>query len=292
MDYDADGDLDILSGSYTGELYLFERKADGGFVQGRYLLNNKGEDLKAKALSVTVEAMDVDADDDLDLVLGTRSGAVEIFENVGTRAKPAYTGKSRPLKTVDGEKVKGSNAHHADWDGDGVLDLVLGSEYGGVNWYRNEGSNNAPKYGAQQSLLEDRDWEKRQEDDGPDGAGSRTKVYVTDWNHDGRADLLVGDVQWLYYTLPPLTAEQEAEKLALTPAYEAADAVLDEAYEYRNSFVGKPGGIPEDAKARIKAATEVWSPLAKKMGKFDRTKSNTHGWVWLYLQQPVVEGQQ
>ena len=47
MDYDADGDLDILSGSYTGELYLFERKADGGFVQGRYLLNNKGEDLKA-----------------------------------------------------------------------------------------------------------------------------------------------------------------------------------------------------------------------------------------------------
>ena len=55
MDYDADGDLDILSGSYTGELYLFERKADGSFIQGRYLLNNKGEDLKAKALSVTVE---------------------------------------------------------------------------------------------------------------------------------------------------------------------------------------------------------------------------------------------
>ncbi|PCJ14302.1 MAG: hypothetical protein COB10_04435 [Planctomycetota bacterium] len=291
MDYDADGDLDILSGSYTGELYLFERKADGSFVQGRYLLNNKGEDLKAKALSVTVEAMDVDADDDLDLVLGTRSGAVEIFENVGTRAKPAYTGESRPLMTVDGKKVKGSNAHHADWDGDGLRDLVLGSEYGGVHWYRNEGTNNSPKYGAQQSLLDGRDWEKRQEADGPVGAGSRTKVFVTDWNGDGRADLLVGDVQWLYYTLPPLTAEQEAEKLALTPAYEQANAALDKIYDERNSYVGKPGGIPEEVLARVKAVNDVWRPLAKKMGKFDRTKSKVHGWVWLYLQEPAVEGQ-
>ncbi len=291
MDYDADGDLDILSGSYTGELYLFERNDRGGFKQGRYLLDAKGEDLKAKASSVTVEAIDVDADDDLDLVLGTRTGAVEVFENVGTRSSPAYEGKSQPLLTADGNKVKGSNAHHADWDGDGVLDLVLGSEYGGVNWYRNEGSNNAPRYAASEPLIEKGEFQQRQEVDGPDGAGSRTKVFVTDWNLDGRPDLLVGDVQWLYYTLPPLTAEQEAEKLALTPAYEAADAVLDEAYEVRNSFVGKPGGIPDDAKARIDEATKVWRPLAKKMAQFDLTKSNTHGWVWLYLQQPMVEGQ-
>lgn len=291
MDYDADGDLDILTGSYTGEVYLFERQADGSFLQGRYLLNQEGQELKAKALSVTVEARDVDADDDLDLVLGTRSGAVEIFENVGTRTTPVYQGDSRPLRTVDGDKVKGSNAHHADWDGDGVLDLVLGSEYGSVHWYRNVASNNAPKYAASEPLIEQGEFKQRQEADGPDGAGSRTKVFVTDWNQDGLPDLLVGDVQWLYYTLPPLSAEQEAQKLALTPAYEAANAVLDEAYEYRNSFVGKPDGIPEDAKARIDEASKVWRPLAKKMSQFDRTKSNTHGWVWLYLQQPAVEGQ-
>ncbi|MEO2150324.1 MAG: VCBS repeat-containing protein, partial [bacterium] len=240
MDYDADGDLDILSGSYTGELYLFERNAGGGFDQGRYLLDDQGQELKAKSSSVTVEAIDIDADDDLDLVLGTRSGAVEIFDNVGSRSSPSYAGKSRPLLTADGDKVKGSNAHHADWDGDGILDLVLGSEYGGVNWYRNLGSNNAPKYAASEPLIEKGQFQQRQEADGPDGAGSRTKVFVTDWNLDGLPDLLVGDVQWLYYTLPPLTAEQEAEKLALTPAYEAADAILDKAYEYRNSFVGKP----------------------------------------------------
>ena len=291
MDYDADGDLDILSGSYTGELYLFERNAAGGFEQGRYLLNDQGQELKAKSYSVTVEAIDIDADDDLDLVLGTRSGAVEIFDNIGSRARPSYGEKSRPLKTVAGDKVKGSNAHHADWDGDGILDLVLGSEYGAVNWYRNLGSNNAPKYAASEPLIEKGKFQQRQEADGPDGAGSRTKVFVTDWNLDGRPDLLVGDVQWLYYSLPPLTAEQEAEKLALTPAYEAAEAILDKAYEYRNSFVGKPGGIPDDAKARIDEASKVWRPLANKMAKFDRTKSNTHGWVWLYLQKPAVEGQ-
>jgi len=291
VDYDADGDLDILSGSYTGELYLFERNGDGGFAQGRMLLDGEGNDLKAKSLSVTVEARDIDADDDLDLVVGTRTGAVEIFENVGTRARPVYGSESKALLTEGGKKIKGSNAHHADWDGDGNLDLVLGSEYGGVNWYRNEGSNNQPRYGEQRVLIEQGEFKRRKEEDGPEGAGSRSKVFVTDWNHDGRADLLVGDVQWLYYTLPPLTEEQEAEKLALTPAYEAAEAVLDKAYEYRNSFVGKPGGIPDDAKARIEEASVVWRPLARKMAKFDRTKSNTHGWVWLYLQQPAVEGE-
>ena len=30
---------------------------------------------------------------------------------------------------------------------------------------------------------------------------------------------------------------------------------------------------------------EEFRPLAKEMGKFDREKSSTHGWVWLYRQK-------
>jgi hypothetical protein len=32
VDYDADGRTDIITGSYTGQLYLFRRKADGTFA--------------------------------------------------------------------------------------------------------------------------------------------------------------------------------------------------------------------------------------------------------------------
>ena len=69
MDYDGDGDLDILSGSYTGEIYYFECKGERNFIQGRRLTDQEGKDLKSKSYSITVEAWDMDQDGDLDLVL-------------------------------------------------------------------------------------------------------------------------------------------------------------------------------------------------------------------------------
>ena len=42
MDYDNDGDIDVLSGSYTGEIYLFECGKDGELAQGRFLLASDG----------------------------------------------------------------------------------------------------------------------------------------------------------------------------------------------------------------------------------------------------------
>ena len=172
----------------------------------------------------------------------------------------------------------------ADWDGDGSRDLVLGSEYGGVHWYRNLESTEDPQFGERENLIEALEFKRRDEKDGPEGAGSRSKVFVTDYNGDGLTDLLVGDVQWLHYTLPPLTADQEARKAEILPDYEKAASELDAAYDERNALVGKDGGIPEAVEKRIDRALEKWRPLAKIMEEFDREKSNTHGWVWLYLQ--------
>ena len=115
MDYDADGDEDIVSGSYTGEIYFFERKDDGTLAQGTYLMNNQDEVLHV-GISVVPELMDTDADGDLDMVVGTRSDGVWLFENTGSRAKPAWAVSGKELKTATGKRVKGSNAHHADWD--------------------------------------------------------------------------------------------------------------------------------------------------------------------------------
>lgn len=288
MDYDADGDIDILSGSYTGEIYLFERGEDGELAQGRYLFREDGKPLKVST-SITPEAVDMDADGDLDLVVGTRSSGVKVVTNVGTRAKPIWSTEFSQLMTVDGQKIKGSNAHHADWDGDGLADLIVGSENGGASWHRNTGKANAPVYAAAAVLVGTNDWEEFSEADGPAHPGARSKVHVTDWNGDGAVDLLIGDVQWLYETLPPLTSEQEAEKAALTPAYEAAEAALNEAYKVRNKSVRSGGGVTDEIKRLMDEASEAFSPLSKKMSVFDRKISNTHGWVWLYQRTPKAE---
>ncbi len=287
MDYDADGDLDILSGSYTGEVYLFEGDGKGGFAQGRYLMNSAGESLAA-GTSITPEARDVDDDGDLDLVIGTRTDGVYVVLNTGTRTEPSWAPKPVALKTASGEAIKGSNAHHADWDGDGLDDLIVGSEWGGASWHKNSGTNTKPVYGSAIELVGRREYEERDEQDGPSGPGSRTKVFVTDWNGDGHADLLLGDVQWLYKTLPPLTPEQEARKAELTPLYEAAESAYYALMDERNAHVRAREAIPDELQARIDRSYEVYGPLAKEMGTFDRRKGVTHGWVWLYLRSDQV----
>src|SRR5262249_1308531 len=66
----------------------------------------------------------------------------------GSNAKPTY-GNSQELE-AGGQPIE--VCHHgdsqpvaADWDGDGLLDLIVGWGDGSVVWYRNLGSRTEPK---------------------------------------------------------------------------------------------------------------------------------------------------
>lgn len=220
MDYDHDGILDIVTGSYTGQLYLFRGLAADGpadastttaaaatsastglprFGKREHLRNVDGKAIILPEYSVVPELVDMDEDDDLDLVVGARSDPVLVIENVGTRSEPKWSTEFQPLKTKKGTVIEGSNAHHADWNGDGRVDLIVGSEHGAVHWYRNVGRKGGrPRYAEAKLLVAQPAYRKRD----PDGTrpekpcGQRVKVHVCDWNGNRRPDLLVGDVTW------------------------------------------------------------------------------------------------
>lgn len=284
VDYDGDGDIDILSGCYTGEIYLFVRDKDGRFQQGVPILDDHGAPLQT-GTSVTVEAHDLDGDGDLDLLIGHRGGSVTIHENLGTRTAPSYAAKGKGMETRGGKSIYGSNAHYADWDNDGIRDLVLGSEDGNVTWYKNVGADNKPIFDEAQMLINIKQYgfEKIPRENAPTHPGSRTKVHVTDWNGDGRVDLLVGDVRWLYYTLNPLTASEQKEHDALEPKRKQAIdnyiALLNE----RGSYLRKNQTVPEEIQKRYEEATALHMTLSEQMRFYNREKTETHGYVWVYL---------
>ena len=82
-------------------------------------------------------------------------------------------------------------------------------------WYRNLGADDAPRYADGTVLIVRENSDRAAEGSTPKRPGQRVKVHVTDWNGDGRADLLVGDVTWQQSTPNPLTPAEEKEKAKL-----------------------------------------------------------------------------
>ena len=80
----------------------------------------------------------------------------------------------------------------ADWDGDGLPDLILGlgkystASWGwrGVNWCRNVGTKQAPKFGPPKLLVKDNE------------LVGTTGICVADWNGDGSPDLIASRTEY------------------------------------------------------------------------------------------------
>ena len=191
--------MDLLSGSWPGEIYVFYRKANGTYAAAETLKDKNGRVIKVGSASAVAVA-DWDGDGDLDLVIGNIDGAVFLLTNEGSPQKPAFgaarrlNAKGKPVAAEGGD----AGPCVADWDGDGKLDLVLGSGSGKVNWYRNIGTGKELELDAPRPLVVEAggQFSDAASFDNPKRCGMRSKPAVADWNGDGKADLLLGDFSY------------------------------------------------------------------------------------------------
>ena len=222
IDWDGDGDLDLICGDEDGRVAFIENTGKLGadraplFLAPRYF-RQEAVDVKFGAL-VTPVGCDWDGDGDWDLICGNTAGYIAFVENLSGKgvehpkwAEPkrlSAGGKTLRVQAGPNGSIQGpceakwgyTTQSVCDWDGDGLPDIVANSILGNVEWYRNVGTRAAPQLAAAQPVEVEWDgaqprlaWGWRT----PDGKALltqwRTTPVTVDWNKDGLVDLVMLD---------------------------------------------------------------------------------------------------
>jgi hypothetical protein len=125
-DLDADGDLDLIVGTWNKGVFLYRNDGDPRAPQFTRV-EEPLVDLTRGSHAFPALA-DLDGDGDLDLVAGESSGEVNVWRNDGSASAATFTLVTDTLLGLD--VGRRSAPALADIDGDGMIDLMVGSESG------------------------------------------------------------------------------------------------------------------------------------------------------------------
>ncbi len=190
-DWNRDGRKDLIVGDDSGKVRLYLNSGTDAapifttFAYLQYTLpGGAAADIQQLAGFAAPLVVDWNGDGRKDLLVGDVNGDVWLYLNTGSDAAPVLAEGQKvslPVRAV----TANATPFMANWDGDGLLDLLQGGGDGKVYLYRNTGTKDAPAFSAGSfSTLKA---------DGVDmDVGFDAAPFVVDWSSRAQYDLLSG----------------------------------------------------------------------------------------------------
>ncbi|MCA8976395.1 MAG: VCBS repeat-containing protein [Planctomycetes bacterium] len=329
VDFDHDGHLDIVAGTFSGSPYRALGNGSG-FAQPEMILDRDGERIvlnqfwnydskkwdetdrcdpvggaPAMGHGTSAWAMDWDRDGDLDLLLGDyHSGYLYLRCNEGTAVAPAFA-KQNVLVEAGGQPIqvgKTATMRLVDYDGDGRQDLLLGSmgdsygdgEGGGVFVYPAI-AGDATRFGARITLIEP-SRKGHTEVTRPDAG---LYIDMADCDGDGDLDLIVGGYSMWTQVGHELSAAEKARVAEL----EAAIAVVDAETQTLGDALNKATDGIENEEEVNRIFKKVFAEQQEQRQKLSQQRRPLHEelrtlvpgkerktYVWLYENVTAAAG--
>jgi len=170
-DLTGNGTADLLLGTWKGRVAYHRNEGDGSFTRAKKSMIDLSSERHA-----TPSLGDLTGNGRLDLIVGTADGSLHAFRNTGSETKPSFTRMSGVLEGVSVGSRSAPALH--DLNGDGTLDLIVGTEEK-LFVLRNEGTSSKPSFAAPTPVSKD-------------GIPRLAQPAVGDLNADGQTELLLG----------------------------------------------------------------------------------------------------